>query len=247
MAFLAFLVSCLVKKDRPEQQQHHEQHHAQEPKPFLSLSMTFMSRGKNGKTTKNPKSPKTPKSPKKRANTSDLDGIDDEDVQRAIMIRKSLASRASSRTCTTGKDKGKGTATPVDVADVDDDSEESLEDDEEGNNPASLKSDWKAYEADLQRNRSVLIRRHPGIDRSPDSAGSAPLTPSSSTCSASPTTPMTSLSIPSAAPSPRASPVPSNRQHTFPCASISRKPVPTGVNVSEGPVHPGVERAATQA
>jgi hypothetical protein len=218
MAFLAFLVSCLVKKDRQQCQE-------QDPKPFMS--MTFMNKGKGAKKRK----------------MSEVDKVDDDDVQRAVMIRKSLASRASSRT--TAMDKGKGIA-PLEDDDtngIDDDSEEDIDDER---NPASLKSDWKAYEADLQRNRSVLIRRHPGIDRSSASASTAPLTPISSTPSTTPTTPMTpmtTMSLPSTTSS-RASPVP--RQHTFPI--ISRKPVPSSsrTNILDGPATASVGRAATQ-
>lgn len=181
------------------------------------------------------------KSAKKRK-MSEVDKVDDDDVQRAVMIRKSLASRASSRT--TAMDKGKGIA-PLDDENtngIDDDSEEDLDGER---NSASLKSDWKAYEADLQRNRSVLIRRHPGIDRSPASASTAPLTSISSTPSTTPTTPMTpmtTMSLPSTT-SHRASPVP--RQHTFP--TILRKPVPSSskANIIDGPATPSVDRAAT--
>ncbi|KAL6403272.1 hypothetical protein AUP68_12612 [Ilyonectria robusta] len=157
MALLAFLVSCLVKKNPQDTEE--------DPKSFK----TFMTKSKGAKKRK----------------MSDADKEDEEDVQRQIMIRKSLASRASSRTTT-------------------------------------------------RRNRSVLIRRHPGVDRSGGSSSKAPLSPISAT---SPTSPTSHMSPPFTT-SPRPNPAP--RQHTFP--SIARKPVPrTATTIPEYPASPGGE------
>ncbi|RSL76704.1 hypothetical protein CEP51_009719 [Fusarium floridanum] len=92
---------------------------------------------------------------KKKRTKSDVVKVEEEDHQRQIMIRKSLQSRASSR------------ATDRVTEDYEDGDTE-----EEERNPG-LKSDWKAYEADIQRNRSTLMRCHPGIDRSRVRAGSS--------------------------------------------------------------------------
>ncbi|KAI8718939.1 hypothetical protein NCS52_00674000 [Fusarium sp. LHS14.1] len=91
---------------------------------------------------------------KKKRTKSDIPKVDEEeDHQRQIMIRKSLQSRASSRA--------------TDRVEFEDGDTE-----EEEHNPG-LKSDWKAYEADIQRNRSKLMRIHPGVDRSRARAGSS--------------------------------------------------------------------------
>lgn len=203
MALLAFLVSCLVKKNPQDTEE--------DPKSFK----TFMTKSKGAKKRK----------------MSDADREDEEDVQRQIMIRKSLASRASSRT-TTRVSQGKAPQ----EEDEKDDSEEDSEEDRPTNkhNQDSLKTDWKAYEADLQRNRSVLIRRHPGVDRSGGSSSKAPLSPITAT---SPTSPTSHMSPPFTT-SPRPNPAP--RQHTFP--SIARKPVPrTATTIPEYPASPGGE------
>ncbi|RSL49233.1 hypothetical protein CEP54_012514 [Fusarium duplospermum] len=92
---------------------------------------------------------------KKKRTKSEVGKVEEEDHQRQIMIRKSLQSRASSR------------ATDRVREDFDDGDTE-----EEERNPG-LKSDWKAYEADIQRNRSKLMRCHPGVDRSRARAGSS--------------------------------------------------------------------------
>ncbi|KAH7171030.1 hypothetical protein EDB81DRAFT_188105 [Dactylonectria macrodidyma] len=199
MAILAFLVSCLAKKGRQDLEEEEEEQH-KSFKSFMTMSKT--------------------KSAKKRK-ISDADKEDQDDIQRQVMIRKSLASRASSRT-TDRVGKGK-----VPVEDDEDEDDEEKDDDEEEeeehtdrHRPGGLKTDWKAYEADLQRNRSVLIRRHPGVDRSGGGSSTTPLSPITATSPTSPTS-QTSLISPTFSLSPRPSPAP--RQHTFP--SISRKPV----------------------
>ncbi|RSM16408.1 hypothetical protein CEP52_000006 [Fusarium oligoseptatum] len=72
---------------------------------------------------------------KKKRTKSDVVKVEEEDHQRQIMIRKSLQSRASSRATDRARE---------DYEDGDTEEEE--------RNPG-LKSDWKAYEADIQRNR----------------------------------------------------------------------------------------------
>ncbi|KAI6770319.1 hypothetical protein HG530_004948 [Fusarium avenaceum] len=104
------------------------------------------------------------------------------------MIRKSLQSRASSR----------ATMRPEDNYDTEE---------EEEDRAASLRTDWKAYEADIQRNKSVLMRSHPGVDRAriqnrggpsrppPQSFGSSssnpysPISPTSTNSATSPASP----------------------------------------------------------
>ncbi|KAK7422615.1 hypothetical protein QQZ08_009421 [Neonectria magnoliae] len=215
MAILAFFISCLVKKrqDAPEDD---------DPKSFVN----FMTKTKGAKKRK----------------MSDLDKVDGDDIQRQIMIRKSLASRASSRTTTTTrKSKGKG---PLEAEGMDDDDDTEKLDNERISD--SLKTDWKAYEADLQRNRSVLIRRHPGVDRS-NIDGSvttplSPLSPISPTSPTSPTSPMSSISSPPpmSLTSPRTTSQ-NPRHHYFPV--IQRKPLSPTARISESPASPGVGRA----
>ncbi|KAF5021822.1 hypothetical protein F66182_6115 [Fusarium sp. NRRL 66182] len=123
---------------------------------------------------------------KKKKSNSDLDRMDQQDSQRLSMIRKSLQSRASSR----------ATMRP----------DEYNYDTEEEDDSKSLRTDWKAYEADIQRNKSVLMRSHPGVDRT-RAAGSSSQRPqpqsfeSSSTNPHSPTSP-----TPSSTPTSPASP-----------------------------------------
>ncbi|KPM43878.1 hypothetical protein AK830_g2681 [Neonectria ditissima] len=214
MAILAFLVSCLVKKRQDAPED-------DDPKTF----MTFM--------TKN----------KKQRKMSDLDKFGEDDAQRQIMIRKSLASRASSRTTTTTRNsKGKAPLEAEDLEDDDDDDDEELDNERSSD---SLKTDWKAYEADLQRNRSVLIRRHPGVDRSSTGGSSttplSPISPTSPTLPMSPTSPMSSM--PPMSPTSPASPRPSHapRRHCFP--PIQRKPLSPTATILESPAPPGVGRA----
>ncbi|KAM0225804.1 hypothetical protein ACHAQD_000763 [Fusarium lateritium] len=77
---------------------------------------------------------------------SGLEKTDKEDHQRSSIIRKSLQSRASSQ----------ATMRPEDNYDTEE---------EEEDRAASLRTDWKAYEANIQRNKSTLMRTHPGVDR----------------------------------------------------------------------------------
>ncbi|CEI64263.1 hypothetical protein FVEN_g11113 [Fusarium venenatum] len=125
---------------------------------------------------------------KKKRTKSALSKTDDPDHQRSTMIRKSLQSRTSSRT----------TARPEDNNNYDTEEEDSS---------TSLRTDWKAYEADIQRNKSTLMRSHPGVDRAriQTRAGSSSSRPqpqsfgSSSTNPYSPTSPTMSESTSSPA------------------------------------------------
>ena len=124
---------------------------------------------------------------KKKRTKSGLSKPDTEDYQRSIMIRKSLKSRVSSR----------ATGRPED---------ENYDTEEEDSN-TSLRTDWKAYEADIQRNKSTLMRSHPGVDRTRiqtrgGSSSSRPLPQSfgsSSTNPYSPTSPTSTISTPNPA------------------------------------------------
>jgi hypothetical protein len=124
---------------------------------------------------------------KKKRTKSGLSKSDNEDHQRSIMIRKSLQSRASSR----------ATGRPGD----------DNYDTEEEDSSTSLRTDWKAYEADIQRNKSTLMRSHPGVDRTriQTRGGSSSSRPqpqsflSSSTNPYSPTSPTSTISTPSPA------------------------------------------------
>ncbi|KAF5544091.1 hypothetical protein FMEXI_6727 [Fusarium mexicanum] len=123
---------------------------------------------------------------KKKRTKSGPDKNEKEDFQRSNIIRKSLQSRASSR-ATVRQEDG--------------------DDTEEEDRNTSLRTDWKAYEADIQRNKSTLMRRHPGVDRSriQTHAGSSSSRPqpqsfsSSSTSPYSPPSPTTSTSTTSPA------------------------------------------------
>lgn len=77
-----------------------------------------------------------------RRKTADLDRLEEEELQRQVMIRKSLASRTSLRT-----------------------SSQIYEDEEpEAERPKSLRMDWKKWEAGIQHQRSLSTETHPGID-----------------------------------------------------------------------------------
>jgi hypothetical protein len=125
---------------------------------------------------------------KKKRTKSGLEKTDKEDYQRSSIIRKSLQSRASSR----------ATMRPEDNYDTEEEDEDRA---------TSLRTDWKAYEADIQRNKSTLMRSHPGVDRAriqnrggssrppPQSFGSSssnpysPISPTSTNSTTSPASP----------------------------------------------------------
>ncbi|KAF7562214.1 hypothetical protein G7046_g1925 [Stylonectria norvegica] len=78
---------------------------------------------------------------------SDLERMDEVELQRKTMISKSLASRNSSwSTITSGDAKRK----------EEDDSDEEQSD--------GLKHNWKEWEASIKRDRSASIEKHPGFD-----------------------------------------------------------------------------------
>ncbi|KAF4962699.1 hypothetical protein FSARC_9260 [Fusarium sarcochroum] len=128
---------------------------------------------------------------KKKRSKSCSEKMDKEDHQRSKIIRKSLQSRASSRA----------------TMRTDDFNYDTEEEEEERN--TNLRTDWKAYEADIQRNKSTLMRSHPGVDRArvqtragsssnrpqPQSFGSSstnsysPISPTSSNTPTSPASP----------------------------------------------------------
>ncbi|RGP79745.1 hypothetical protein FLONG3_2189 [Fusarium longipes] len=74
---------------------------------------------------------------KKKRTKSGLSTTDDEDHQRSTIIRKSLQSRTSSRVAVRPEDNNYET--------------------EEDDSSTSLRTDWKAYEADIQRNKSMIF------------------------------------------------------------------------------------------
>lgn len=76
----------------------------------------------------------------RRKKTADLDRAEEEELQRQVMIRKSLASRASWRT-------------------VNDEDEVEVTE-----RPNDLRRDWKEWEAGIQHKRSISTDTHPGID-----------------------------------------------------------------------------------
>ncbi|KAI5465999.1 hypothetical protein BGZ63DRAFT_420526 [Mariannaea sp. PMI_226] len=192
MTFLSFLMPRWAKKDKQDQ----------EPKPFMS----FMHKGKD----------------MKRRKMSDSDIMDlQEDRQRSNMIRKSLASRTSTRTTMDEEDDSTRAWQEEQNSNNNDINGDDSEEDSNGPNCDNLRSDWKAYEANLQRNRSVLIRTHPGIDRSAGSSSRAPSCPSSFT-STTPSTTTTTSRLYTA--SSQATPPQRQRQHTF--SNIARKPLP---------------------
>ncbi|KAI9171491.1 hypothetical protein HJFPF1_00974 [Paramyrothecium foliicola] len=72
----------------------------------------------------------------------------DDDVQREVLIRKSLASRAESR--------ASGQLSPT--GDEDGDIEEQQD----------LRTDWKQFEARVQHERSISLESHPALGAPPD-------------------------------------------------------------------------------
>jgi hypothetical protein len=101
----------------------------------------------------------------KRRKMSQAEKLEEEEKQRIIMIRKSLASRSwdgsqadsapSSRRASqiSNQSQQHGTPTIPEAAEVSD---------EEDTEPRPLKDDWKAYEADVMRETSQ--ERHPAAD-----------------------------------------------------------------------------------
>ncbi|KAK4450812.1 hypothetical protein QBC34DRAFT_65917 [Podospora aff. communis PSN243] len=102
----------------------------------------------------------------KRRKMSQAEKLEEEEKQRIIMIRKSLASRSwdgsqadsapSSRRVSqvSNQSQQHGTPTIPEAAEV--------SDEEEDTQPRPLKDDWKAYEAEVMRETSQ--ERHPAAD-----------------------------------------------------------------------------------
>ncbi|KAJ4271955.1 hypothetical protein NW762_000664 [Fusarium torreyae] len=114
---------------------------------------------------------------KKKRSKSCSDKMDKrDDYQRSKIIRKSLQSRASSRATMRTEDLNYDT--------------------EEEERNTSLRTDWKAYEADIQRNKSTLMRSHPGVDRAriQTRAGSSSSRPQSHSFGSSSTNPYSPIS-----------------------------------------------------
>lgn len=96
------------------------------------------------------------RNPSKENRKSPHSGVIEEiDHQRKTMIRKSLASRASSWATVRIQED-----TPQHHT------HDTGSETEDSRNNSGLRYDWKAYEANLQRNQSTLIRRHPGVNPS---------------------------------------------------------------------------------
>ncbi len=106
----------------------------------------------------------TPEEFSKRRKLSAAGQFEEEERKRRSMIRKSLASRswdsvesnASRRTSQTSH-LSQGELPNFVV----------IEDPEEEEEPVRLKEDWKAWEARMQRERSMSGERHPAVDAVP--------------------------------------------------------------------------------
>ena len=89
----------------------------------------------------------------KARNTSQEDAEEHRELQRQFMIRKSLASRTTSRTeSRMERDSREATRSSSDYDSEDDNLR-----------PASLMSDWKEFEANIQRERSASLEKHPSL------------------------------------------------------------------------------------
>jgi len=97
----------------------------------------------------------------RRRKMSELDRLEEEELQRSVMIRKSLASRISSK-------RASQTESASDLS-VDEDDDQS----------GGLREDWKEWEARVQRDRSNSADRHPAEDL-PIPSQSRPRSPSRS-------------------------------------------------------------------
>ena len=86
----------------------------------------------------------------RRRKMSKVDRMHEEELERRAIIRKSLASKASSRS-------SQAISEQMGIVDDDDD-----DGNKTGVSPTnSLKDDWKEWEARLQRERSNSIQEHP--------------------------------------------------------------------------------------
>lgn len=85
----------------------------------------------------------------RRRKMSDLDRLEEDELQRQFMIRKSLAGRTSLRTDSRLSQRS---------------SEEQLEAVDEEESSAGLKNDWKEFEAKLNRERTMSFETHPAAE-----------------------------------------------------------------------------------
>ncbi|KAL6869670.1 hypothetical protein ACO1O0_000999 [Amphichorda felina] len=151
---------------------------------------------------------------------------DEEELQRIIMIRKSLASRTS-----TTLDSRRLSQREDDDDDLDHDAATS------SSRPGSLRYDWKEFEAGLQSHPSVSLENHPILKSSPEHRVSESYGPRIS--SPSPLSVRSGLASPPPVAPVMASPPPSLHQ---PRASWHRTPPQRGVSFE--PLRTPPQRAA---
>ncbi|KAK0715124.1 hypothetical protein B0H67DRAFT_488671 [Lasiosphaeris hirsuta] len=103
----------------------------------------------------------TPNEFSRRRRMTAQDRAEEEEKQRVIMIRKSLASRSwgSSVGCDSRRTSHISQTSQPNPPYMDEDDE-----------PVKLKDEWKAWEAGLRRERSVSAERHPAAGDAPDVA-----------------------------------------------------------------------------
>ena len=109
----------------------------------------------------------------KRRKMSATKRLEEEERQRVIMIRKSLASRESGSLASQSRRTSAGSESSQ-LSQVDRVVAEEREDEAE---PKALKEDWKSWEARMQR--SVYPNQHPAADPVPDLAMPRPSRPHS--------------------------------------------------------------------
>lgn len=151
----------------------------------------------------------------RRRNMSDLDRFEEEELQRQFMIRKSLASRTSSWTDSRLYET------------VSEEQHDMAEEDRFGN----LRSDWKEWEAKLQRERSRSCESHPAVD--PSTKSRANLAVPAPARADSPSRRMNRSPTPRPAPSPALPRIPSKE------SLASRTPSPR----SPSPLSAGAKEA----
>lgn len=88
----------------------------------------------------------------KKPKTMRRDITEQEELQRLVMIRKSLASRTSMVAESRASHRG----------------DEDLDTESSSSRPGSLRSDWKEFEAGIQSQRSVSLENHPVLKNSPE-------------------------------------------------------------------------------
>ncbi|CAM1506840.1 Fc.00g064810.m01.CDS01 [Cosmosporella sp. VM-42] len=123
MAMMAFLISCIVRRRKAQK---YEQAPNPNPNPYI---------------TKEQKA--------KQRKFSDLETMEEVEIQRQEMIYKSLATRASPRTLHHRH------------SEENDDNDDNVDTEVPRK---SLRSEWKEWEANIQRDRSISLDSHPGLD-----------------------------------------------------------------------------------